>query len=346
MTRGIGRHVFIALIVMSSLCSAVAQEVVCFVYHRFGDDRYPSTNITIDDFRRQLEFFRTEGITVITLSEALARLRAGGVVGPTVVITVDDGYDSFLTGALPLLVEYGVPATLFVNSGSIGGHEMLSWQDLRDLQGQGIEIGNHSGSHAFFVDLPNDSRHEVFREDVESAQRRFLAQLGQEPGLFSYPFGEYDAGMKAVVEELGFAAAVTQTSGVVSGSSDLYLLPRFPMGGPYAKGKGFEAKAHMLSLPVVSVDPLSPVVEDSQAPSLAVRVRSAGLRLADAQCFVAGQPSCSLSVDASADPAVITMWGIDSLRARRTLYTVTIPADRGGAWHWFSQVWIRTRHQP
>ena len=68
-------------------------------------------------------------------------------------ITVDDAFRSFLTGAVPLLREYGYPATLFVNSGEMDGPDYLSWEELRRLaQGGSIEIGNHSAAHGYLLD--------------------------------------------------------------------------------------------------------------------------------------------------------------------------------------------------
>ncbi len=54
------------------------------------------------------------------MSDALQRLDAGDLDTPTAVLTIDDGYDYFRTGAMPLLQEFGMPATLFINTACIG----------------------------------------------------------------------------------------------------------------------------------------------------------------------------------------------------------------------------------
>jgi len=331
------------LICLLTVSPGLAEEFVCFVYHRFGDDRYPSTNIAVDAFRGQLEYLRDEGFTVLTLGDALVRLDAGSLGGPTAVLTVDDGYDSFRTGALPLLQEFGMPATLFVNTNSIGRRGMLDWDDLTELLAQGMEIGNHTATHDYFLDLPPAGRSLTFGEDVAQAQGTLTERLGQAPKLFSFPFGEYDPDMRASVERLGFAAAVAQNSGVVSSHADRFALPRFPMGGPYATVDGFKRKARMLALPVVAREPESPVVAGDSAPWLTLRVVREGISLRRAQCFVAGASACSLQVEADADTATLRVHGHEPLQGRRTLYTVTAPSTSGPGWHWFSHVWVRPR---
>ena len=313
---------------------------MCFVYHRFGDDRYPSTNISIEAFRGQLEFLRDGGFTVLTLGQALARFDAGTLDGPTAVLTVDDGYDTFRSGALSLLREFGYPATLFINTGSVGGRGMLGWDELRSLRAEGIEIGNHTESHAYFVDLSTDERVRRLRTDLATAQAAFARHLGEAPELVSYPFGEHDRGMRDAVEDLGFVAAAAQNSGVVSRHADRFALPRYPMGGPYATVEEFARKARMRALPVVAASPSSPLLSGENPPGLALRVLRRGVRLSSARGFVAGRPACSLHVSLAGDTATVFMRAREPLTARRTLYTVTAPAEGGSAWYWFSHLWV------
>ncbi len=54
-----------------------AGEAHVFVYHRFNDSRYPSTNITTDNFKAHLEALKDEQFTVLTLGEVVVRLKAG-----------------------------------------------------------------------------------------------------------------------------------------------------------------------------------------------------------------------------------------------------------------------------
>lgn len=317
------------------------QEFVCFVYHRFGDDRYPSTSIPTDVFRQQLQHLRDTNVTVLSLSDALHRLDAGDLTGPTVVMTIDDGYASFRDAGLPVLLEFGMPATLFVSSASVGGGDMMTWDDLARLKEQGIELGNHTASHRYFLNLPTRARADTFRADVAAAQSQFQTHLGYRPALLSYPYGEFDQSMREVTRDLDFVAAVAQNSGVVSRRADRFGLPRFPMGGPFATLDGFVRKTRMRALPVVS--PMQSVTEvgDTAAVELTLRVLSRGLQLSQAQCFVEGRRNCQLQVDDPGDTATLTVRADSLPSTRRVLSTITAPSASGDQWYWFSRVWVR-----
>ena len=134
-------------------------EANIFIYHRFGDARYPSTNIDLQVFAQQLDWLKQQGRPVLSLGEVVRRLRAHEPLpAGCVVLTVDDAYRSFLDGAMPLLRRFGYPVTLFVNSDAVGAGGYLTWDELRKLAAEGVEIGNHSASHAYLLEhLPGES---------------------------------------------------------------------------------------------------------------------------------------------------------------------------------------------
>ena len=102
---------FLDVGILTVVCHAKKSSTInirCFVYHRFGDSRYPSTNIATKDFQNHLEYLQQNDFHVITLGDALERLQEErDIPDKTVVLTVDDGYASFYTHAMPLLRQYG-----------------------------------------------------------------------------------------------------------------------------------------------------------------------------------------------------------------------------------------------
>ena len=319
---------------------ASEEAIPCFVYHRFGDSRYPSTNIPLDKFKAHLTYLQKKDYTVLTLGEAISCLRSEkDVPDRAVVLTVDDGYATFLNEAMPLLRKYGFHATLFVQTGNVGDSGYLGWDELRRLQDEGIEIGNHSASHAHFLNMNKERRLERFRNDVQKAQSKFASKLGKAPDLFSYPFGEYTPGMQEVIRDMGFTAATAQKSGVMHAKGDRYAVPRFPMGGPYTTLEGFTSKANMRSLRVRQEQPKSPIVENNP-PTLTLDLEAETVDLRGLQCFVGGGRDCNLKRDKE-DPSRITVTATKKLTQRRTLYTITAPSKNGPRWHWFSHLWVR-----
>jgi peptidoglycan/xylan/chitin deacetylase (PgdA/CDA1 family) len=316
-------------------------DINCFAYHRFGDDRFPSTNIDLETFRAQLELLKGNGYTVLTLGRALHQLWSDAPLPEKVaVLTVDDGYETFLTNAMPLLRTYGYPATLFVNTANVGDTGYLTWEELQRLRGEGIEIGSHSAAHPHFLDYPREQRRTMFRRDLRAAQEEFEEHLGCSPDLYSYPYGEYTPGMQGILREMGMKAAVAQKSGVIHAGSDRFVLPRFPMGGPYATLSGFKTKLTMRALPVRTASPASPVVADGGPPVLELVLDPGAVDMQGLQCFVGGERACTIRRHPDT-PGKVTVQATRPLSGRRTLYTVTAPSPSGQAWHWYSHLWVR-----
>jgi peptidoglycan/xylan/chitin deacetylase (PgdA/CDA1 family) len=210
-------------------------DIPCFVYHRFGDGRYPSTNVTLPEFRSHLQYLKNEGYLVLSFGEAVKIIQNQEAHSDKMAcITVDDGYKSFEQGAMPLLREFGYKATLFINTETVGGGDYLSWADLQKLSKEGIEIGNHSHAHPYFLNTRENDRKSVFVQDLQTARDLFKEKLGIQPVIFAYPYGEFDQIMEESLREMGFIAAAAQNSGVLCESTNMYGIPRFPMAGNYA----------------------------------------------------------------------------------------------------------------
>ena len=114
------------------------------MYHRFGESRYPSTNISVEQFEAHLAHLTAGNYTVLKLDDIIARLRAGELLPDrTVAITIDDAYQSVYNEAWPRLTEAGFPFTLFVASSPIDRElsAYMSWDQIRELQASGVTIG-------------------------------------------------------------------------------------------------------------------------------------------------------------------------------------------------------------
>jgi len=338
------RTIFLSgLLLVWTATAACAGQANVFVYHRFGDARYPSTNIALDVFAAQLELLRKLDYTVLPLSELAARLKSGEPLPERcAALTVDDAYDSFLTGAMPLLRRYGYPASLFVSTDSVGGEGYLGWDELRALRDEGVEIGNHSASHPYLLDRQKGEDESVWKErirgDIERASTALRRELGGMSPVFAYPYGEYAPEVTKLIAELGFSAAVTQRSGVMAPSVDPYALPRFPMGGRYATLAEFREKLAMCPLEVRVVAPASPVVGASNPPELTIEVLSEEADLGRLRCFIQGQGGATVQADPQY-PGRFRVRARQPLAGRRNHYTLTAPGKKSG-WFWFSQLWV------
>jgi len=321
-----------------------ADEATIFIYHRFADPRYPSTNVTAEIFAAQLDVLARGDYVVLPLGKVVDLLAAKETLPEKcVVLTVDDAFSSFAETGLPLLEKHGFPVTLFVNTGSVGRPGYLDWDQLRELEKRGVEIASHGYGHLHMAaplagETADDWALKV-RSDLAQAQADFQRELGYRPDIFAYPYGEYSPELIELVKAEGFEAAVAQQSGVAGPYSDRFALPRFPMGGPYATLKGFSSKLQMHAMPVEVLRPRTPLLGADNPPTLEVLFPVPGhLGLSRLNCFVNGKPECEVTRIAG-DEEKFRIVAKTVLNSRRSKYTLTVQ-DRQGDWFWFSWLWL------
>ena len=326
-----------------SVLSSEQKEVVSFIYHRFNDDRYRSTNTSIDNFEAHIRYLKENGFNIVTFSEAVDYLKSSRKVEKMASITVDDGYKSFYDHAFPILKKHKATATVFVTTNNINGGDFMDWSELKELRDYGIEIGNHSSSHDYFLNLPQSRRYDVFKSDIEQSQNVLKNGLGSKPKVFAYPYGELDSGMEKVVQKMDFKAAAAQNSGVMSHESNFFRLPRFPMSDSYAEIEGFTSKANMKSLTPTFLEPNDFLLKAANKESqLTLHFSSSNLLWDRTQCFIQGNECELVTSELPKDEIMLKARPKSRLKQRRTLYTITVP-DKSGKWHWFSHLFINPK---
>jgi peptidoglycan/xylan/chitin deacetylase (PgdA/CDA1 family) len=138
------------------------------------------------------------GTLTVFLSSWAVNTAPAAAASTVVTIGFDDGTVDQL-GALPILQAHGMTATFFVNSGSIGDPEHLSWADLHTLFGAGNEIAGHTLNHVNLAPLTTaEARQEVCTD------RNNLLAAGFPATSFAYPFGSFDSNTEQVVRDCGY----------------------------------------------------------------------------------------------------------------------------------------------
>ena len=100
--------------------------------------------------------------------------------------------------------------------------ELANWDEITQMAGGGVEFESHGLSHALMTGIPRETLEKELRES-----RRILIERGfGQRGLLAYPNGDQDAGVRGLLRECGYRAAVTTQRGVASADSDPLLLPR------------------------------------------------------------------------------------------------------------------------
>jgi peptidoglycan/xylan/chitin deacetylase (PgdA/CDA1 family) len=191
------------------------QAVPILCYHRFGIG--PSKMIiSPSQFEAQLDWLARNQFRVLRLSELAGFLAAREALPQrSVVITIDDGYESVHRHALPLLKKYGVPATLFMYTDFVGTGDGLSWVQLQELAKSGlVDIQAHSKTHRNLIDKGASESDTAYRQNIDTELRvprqaleKRLAAIGVKVRHFAYPFGDANElvleGMQRHQYELG-----------------------------------------------------------------------------------------------------------------------------------------------
>jgi len=344
------RTITFSILLVSSLLFNQAvkadDSAVVFMYHRFGEDRYPSTSIRVDQFRQQMDYLRDGGFSVIPLAELVAFLSGNHVLPPkAVVITVDDAYRSIYGIAYPLLAEYGFPFTVFVSTDPVDSKlsDYLNWDQIREMAGNGVTFANHGAGHIYMVKRQPDEPESLWQQrigaDIDKGWRRLTEELTGAnkplPGLFAYPYGEYNTGTAQQLTKRGYIA-FGQQSGAIGDLSDRRILPRFPMAEAFAGMDGFRTKALSLPLPVTEVVPWDPVTTDL-LPEITITLAESSARLGQLACFVSGQGRVEVSwIESNRRFAVKP---IKALAKGRQRVNCTAPRN-DGRYYWFSHQWI------
>ncbi len=251
-----------ALLTLIISGSALAGHGIILVYHRFGDDRYPTTSVSLEEFERQMAYLKEEGYRVVPLSVLVEMIREGREIPPrTVAITIDDGYRSTMR-AYEILRRYSFPFTVFLYMEAVGRYpDFLTLEEIEELKAYGkVEFENHSYSHRAFG-LMRDSGE--FLKDLEESERRFQQLFGRKPRFYALPFGYYNREIIEILRERGYVAVFTQDPGNVGRFTDPYRIPRQAIVGSWSRMENFRKKLRREPLPLKELVPPYGFLEDN-----------------------------------------------------------------------------------
>ena len=189
----------------------LATMPLVLMYHSvspYDEDPYEVT-LTPQRFERHMRWLRGRGLRGVSVAELLSA-RADGRGRGLVGLTFDDGYQDFVTYAMPVLQRYGFTATAFVLAGRLGGHNawdspgpykaLLTADQVCQAAQDGMEIASHGLEHVSLLDV-DDSQ--LCAETVRS--RAILQELlGQQIRGFCYPYGHLDARVVEAAETAGY----------------------------------------------------------------------------------------------------------------------------------------------
>ena len=233
------------------------------MYHRFNENKYPSTNIKIDIFKEHMKIIKNLNYKFQDPKFLVEEFKKPKKQ-KEILITIDDGFKSFYTEAWPYLKKNKIPFILFVSTEPVGKNGYMTWEEIKEIENSEYGfIGHHSHSHEYLIDMSDSD----FVNDIQKADEIFLKKLGYIPDIFSYPFGEYSFYMKNYIAK-NFKIAFGQHSGVIDINKDKFELPRFPINEKYGDLKRFKPLINYGPLEYKSLKPEEKKILDKDNPPI------------------------------------------------------------------------------
>lgn len=212
-------------------------RISVLMYHALGDVISPITMKT-RDFMRQMDWLAESQIPVITLEELVEGLHRRCLPDNAAVLTFDDGFLSIYEKAMPVLLSYRFPATVFLVASYCGCSNdwpsqpkdtlrlpLLDWRQAREMLTYGFTFGSHSVTHARLDCL---SDRELQREVCDS--RKIIEdKLGVPVKFFAYPYGVYNQTIVDTVQK-NYEGACTTNIDYCSHETSPWLINRIEAG--------------------------------------------------------------------------------------------------------------------
>lgn len=216
------------------------------MYHSISDEEekdvhpYYGINTSPVIFEEQMKYLAQRGCVVTGLDRALDILHSRERCPEQfVVLTFDDGYMDFYTGAQDILRRFGYTATVYLPSSFIRDHtsakfkgkDCLTWDKIRELSSDGHCFGSHSATHRLLRDL----KREDIEKEIRHSKHVIEDKIGKPVDSFSYPYAfpeedrEYKARLRDLLEDAGYQNGVSTNIGRISQKDDRYFLRRIPV---------------------------------------------------------------------------------------------------------------------
>lgn len=227
-----------------------SQGIPILMYHKVNPDRKTGglgLRVRPKDFDWQMQYLYKNGYHTVSLEDVIDYWQHKKTLPPNpVVITFDDGYEDNYKYAYPILKKYHFTATIFVVVNSIGKtnffdvrrhaqpvNRMLNWNEIKELDANGITIGAHTMNHPHLAKI---KPYQAEKEIIES-KKALEKVLGKPVLVFSYPYGSYNKTVEDFVKKAGFKVAVTTKQGINFSNADPYALRRIRIMGMYSHRK-------------------------------------------------------------------------------------------------------------
>lgn len=218
----------------SAVFSDGYQLITILCYHQFTQNNTDTSKMVVSaaEFNQQMQYLADNNYQVINLQQLYDFLQGQHELpDKSVLITVDDGYRSYLDVAYPILKKYKFSSTLFVYPEFVGAGLALDWDEINKLtQDPLVSIESHSKTHDSLQPDPkgesaNHYQKRLYSEVVETDDI-FEKRIGRRSSFFAYPYGNTSPQLIELLQANHYQLAFTVKKGGNPNFASPYLLNR------------------------------------------------------------------------------------------------------------------------
>lgn len=225
-----------------------SEAVAVLMYHHIHDQDHSTSTIHSQLFYNQLHYLKAQGFHFISMQQFRQFLQGKPLPPNAVLVTFDDGYESFYSHAYPILKQLSIPSVNFCITKHLAGTYKtyvapMKPYHLRQLSthqstGSAIEFQCHTNNmHHYLGKNPmlvysGKTNQQQLVHDITVSMQALQPFNNQPVDSLSYPYGRYNRGTLNAVRKAGIHYAFTIQEGLATRSSSHLTLPRINAGNP------------------------------------------------------------------------------------------------------------------
>ncbi|MCX7885308.1 MAG: polysaccharide deacetylase family protein [Caloramator sp.] len=237
-------------------------KAVVLTYHHISTSNYSFITIRPERFESDIDMLIKEGFNFISAQQLINAMQGKDILPPNaVVITFDDGLESFYKYAFPVLKEYSVPAIMSIITSRTENYKAFDEEirplnsiQIREIYESGlVDVASHTHSSHEFIYINSELKQggklafKIFdketkkmetdeeytkrvTEDLNTSREIIYKYIGKYPDILCFPFGHYGKRSLNTAKNCGFKYFITTQYGYNTYNSKSIIINRIRAG--------------------------------------------------------------------------------------------------------------------
>jgi hypothetical protein len=210
-------------------------------------DTFSGKDFNLDIIDKHIKILNNKKYYVFSTSNIIeATLSSITLPDYSVAITITSNKKEIINHVWPLLANASLPFTLFIDPHLISNDNNMSWEDIRILNNNGIEIGIRGTP-----------------KNIKGGIKIYKSSLSIDPVSYQYKLGIWSNEEIQILKENNIKIAFGDKSGPVSLNMNIYKLPRFNISGKFSGIERLKIVLDTLPLEVSNLLPVNDTLDNN-----------------------------------------------------------------------------------